>query len=242
MRLLLLAFDPIIKKKGWRGLGRRFTASPERVIKPHFSMMDRRAGFTLLELMAALAVFAVMSTMAYGGLASLMATRQEGMRRMESLEALQQFFIHFGRDVEQTWPRSMKDGANAIHPALIGQDGTERFLELTRGGRGNPRGLTRSSMERVAYSLEEGKIVRWVWPILDRVRDDDPHKEIMLDGVSEIEIRFLAEDGNWRSTWPTDMRNVAGTNVTSLPRGVAIVVEKSGWGRIRRVFEVTRGP
>ncbi|MBF0270736.1 MAG: type II secretion system minor pseudopilin GspJ [Magnetococcales bacterium] len=225
------------------------------------TLADRR-GFTLLELLAALAVFAVMSAMAYGGLNALLQARQEGMKRMEALDALRTFFLFVSRDVEQAVPRGMRDGQQKVFPALVGSDGSTRFLELTRGGRPNPRGLARSALERVAYSLEEGQVLRRSWPVLDRVQDEVPKGEILLEAVTEVEIRFLAVDGKWRGTWPMPAApgsggsggipaggaipgvapgTVPGGAEVSLPRAVEIVVLKSGWGRVRRVFEIGGG-
>ncbi|MBF0192364.1 MAG: type II secretion system minor pseudopilin GspJ [Magnetococcales bacterium] len=217
------------------------------------TLADRR-GFTLLELLAALAVFAVMSAMAYGGLNALLQARQEGMKRMEALDALRGFFLQVSKDVEQAVPRGMRDGQQKVHPALVGSDGATRFLELTRGGRPNPRGLARSALERVAYSLEEGRLLRRAWPVLDRVQEDIPAGESLLEEVTEVEIRFLSLDGKWRGTWPlppapgsglTQTGGVGpgggGLAVVSLPRAVEIVVLKSGWGRVRRVFEIGGG-
>ncbi|MBF0429588.1 MAG: type II secretion system minor pseudopilin GspJ [Magnetococcales bacterium] len=201
-----------------------------------------RGGFTLLELLAALAVFAVMSAMAYGGLSSLLQTRQEGQRRLDALAGLQTFFIHLSRDVEQTWPRSILDGNNGVRPAFSGIDGASRFLELTRGGRPNPRGVARSGMERVAYSLEEGRILRHAWPTLDRVNEEEPKGEVLLEEVAEVEVRFLGLDGKWVLAWPpvgSGPGEIA--SMTTLPRALEIVVEKRGWGRIRRLFELMGG-
>lgn len=222
----------------------------------------KQHGFTLLELLAALAVFAVMATLAYGGLGSLVQTRQESMKRSEELAALRSFFLLFARDVEQSLPRGIIDGTRTARAPFIGNDGAERFLELTRGGRPNPRGLARSSMERVEYALEEGKILRRAWPALDRVQEEIPKGEVVLEEVVEVEIRFSGADGQWRGTWPsppaqTGLRppqpgqpgqpggpqeqTSTALQETPPPPAVEIVVLKKGWGRIRRVFEIAGG-
>ncbi|MBF0262557.1 MAG: type II secretion system minor pseudopilin GspJ, partial [Magnetococcales bacterium] len=224
-------------------------------------------GFTLLELMAALAVFAVMATMAYGGLGSLVQTRQEAHKRSEELASLRSFFLFFARDVEQSLPRGILDGTRTPRAPFVGNDGAERFLELTRGGRPNPRGLARSSLERVEYALEEGKIIRRAWPVLDRVQEEIPKGEVVLEEVAEVEIRFLSADGKWRGNWPPTPAQAGvtqpqpsqpggqpsqpgasggGMGQTALqemppPPAVEIVVLKKGWGRIRRVFEIAGG-
>ncbi len=204
-----------------------------------FWSLDRRGGFTLVELLAALAVFAVLSAMAYGGLGSLLQVKAQGERHMERLAALQLFFSRFGRDVEQALPRGVMDGNHVVHPALVGMDGAGPFLELTHGGRLNPRGLPRSALERVAYSLESGgEIVRRAWPALDRVMEEEPEGSVLLTDVGEVEIRFLAPDSSWQGVWPVAVKSDAEASMTTLPIAVEIVIEVGDWGRIRRVFEL----
>ncbi|MBF0340576.1 MAG: type II secretion system minor pseudopilin GspJ [Magnetococcales bacterium] len=204
-------------------------------------------GFTLLELLAAMAVFAVMTAMAYGGLNALLQVRQEGMKRMESLAGLQTFFMHFSRDVEQVVPRSMTDGKGGVHGAFEGADGTEHFLEMTRGGRPNPRGVARSALQRVAYLFEDGKILRRAWSTLDRVGEELPKGETLLEDLTEVEIRFLGSDNKWHGVWPEASGIVAPGPAagmggrTTLPRAVEIVIVSKGWGRIRRLFEIPGG-
>lgn len=209
---------------------------------------DQR-GFTLLELLAALAVFAVMSAMAYGGLNALLQARELGMKRMEQLGELRTFFLLFGRDVEQIVSRGGLDGTRRLVPAVSGRDGASLFLEMTRGGRSNPRGLVRSALERVGYALEEGKLLRRSWPSVDRVREEVPEGEVLLEDVSEVEIRFLGADGQWRGDWPP-LTAPGGSGATgqpvynpvvALPKAVEIVVRKERWGRVRRVFEIAGG-
>ncbi|MBF0128022.1 MAG: type II secretion system minor pseudopilin GspJ [Magnetococcales bacterium] len=195
-------------------------------------------GFTLLELMAALAVFAVIATMAHGALHTLLETRRAGERRMEALAAWQWLFTQLGRDIEQSVPRFVIDGGNRSHPALRGGSGGVFFLELTHTGHPNPGGAARSALQRVAWSREEGRIRRHAWPTLDRVAGDDPGGVVLLDGAGSVEIRFLGRDGRWREVWPEPG---AGDGATMLPRAVEIVVEKRGWGRMRRLFEVGGG-
>ncbi|MEO5345531.1 MAG: type II secretion system minor pseudopilin GspJ [Magnetococcus sp. YQC-9] len=222
--------------------------------------LPHQSGFTLLELLAALAVFSVMSVMAYGGLGSLVQTRQEVLQRSEELATLRSFFLFFARDVEQSLPRGIVDGTRNVRAAFIGNDGAERFLELTRAGRPNPRALARSDMERVEYALEDGKVLRRSWPVLDRVQEETPKGEVLLDEVVEIEIRFMNAEGGWRGNWPIPPP-VSGASgnaqppplqsagslmnpvspVATLPQAVEIVVLKKGWGRIRRVFEIAGG-
>ncbi|MBF0296835.1 MAG: type II secretion system minor pseudopilin GspJ [Magnetococcales bacterium] len=194
------------------------------------------AGFTLPEVLVALTVFAVIAAMAYGGLHALLATRQEGARRLEELAALEIFFTGVARDIEQAVARPVTSGENRRLPAMTGNQETLIFLELTRTGRPNPREAEQSALERVAWSWEEGRILRRAWESLERIREESPAGERLLEGVRGLEIRFLGADGSWRTFWPPTP-----DALEALPRAVEIVVERVGWGRLRRLFEVAGG-
>ena len=111
-------------------------------------------GFTLIELLVALLVFAVMSVLAYGGLRSVLDASAGAGAHADRLASLQRTFMALARDVEQLADREIRDEYGDRQPALrVGAD--ERLLELTRAGWRNPAGQTRSTLQRVAYRLDE---------------------------------------------------------------------------------------
>ncbi|MBF0128046.1 MAG: type II secretion system minor pseudopilin GspJ, partial [Magnetococcales bacterium] len=161
---------------------------------------------------------------------------QGDARRMAELTAWQTLFTRLARDIEQSVPRPVTDPEGIQQPALNGENGALHFLELTHAGRPNPGKAARSNLQRVAWLWQEGRIVRRVWESLDRAGEDPPDDEILLEGVESVAIRFLGGDHAWRLRWP-----VTPEGVKSLPRAVEIVVEKRGWERMRRLYEVAAG-
>jgi general secretion pathway protein J len=74
--------------------------------------MKRRiaiGGFTLLELLVALAIFAVLATMAYAALNSVLTARKQVEAKSARLSALQTALMIMERDVEQAVPRGIRD-------------------------------------------------------------------------------------------------------------------------------------
>ncbi|HEY9239167.1 MAG TPA: prepilin-type N-terminal cleavage/methylation domain-containing protein, partial [Burkholderiaceae bacterium] len=78
------------------------------------------AGFTLLELLVALAIFAVVAALAWGGLDAVARTQRGLERAGSALAQLQQAIGHFERDVRQTVPRPIRTESDQVEPALIG--------------------------------------------------------------------------------------------------------------------------
>ena len=85
-------------------------------------------------------------------------------------------------------------------------------------------------LQRVAYQTDEERLQRLIWPALDRVQGSEPMAMELMDGVTDIRVRFL--DDEWKQDWPVlgDQEN------GELPRAVEITLITDSWGEIRRVF------
>ncbi len=190
-------------------------------------------GFTLLELLVAMAVFAVLAVMAYQGLNTVLATRDAVDRQADRLRALQTAWLAIGRDLQQAAARPVRDELGGELGPLKGGAGAIPLLEFTRAGYRNPAGLQRSTLQRVAYQLKLNELSRWRWRVLDRGQDSQPVERVLLSGVNAVTLRFLDEAREWQSTWPPANREGA---EVALPRAVEVTLELEDWGRITRLF------
>jgi len=195
------------------------------------SLGQNSRGFTLIEVLIALAVFSVMSVMAYGGLKTVLNARNGTERAAERLTELQMAFLLIQQDMRQMVPRSIRGEYGEPESALFADSGADYQIAFTRGGRDHPRRPGRSGLYRVAYQWEEDELKRLVWPALDRADDSPPRKMVLLRGVSDIAFSFL--QGGWSSSWPVPGADVS---LDSLPRAVEMVVVLEDWGTITRTF------
>jgi len=196
----------------------------------------RQAGFTLLELLVALSIFALLAAMAYGGLNTVLKTRRATDVQAERLTRLQQTFFWLERDIVQAIDRPVRDEFGDPQPAMIGVTLGDLRLQLTRNGWRNPIGRPRSDLQRVAWGLQDDRLMRYYWSVLDRAQDSKPLATEMLDGVDRLELRFLDQAGKWGEVWPAVNRGV--TSSDPLPRAVEVTLETEREGRITRLFEV----
>jgi general secretion pathway protein J len=194
----------------------------------------RTAGFTLLELLVALAVFAVVAVLAYGGLRSVLDAREHADRQAQRLAELQSAVSVLGRDVEQVLERGIRNEFGDPEPPLRGGSGT-LLLELTRAGWRNPAALPRSDLQRVAYRLDGTELVRLAWQVLDRAQDAAPLEMPLLTGVAAVEVRFFDHALEWRPEWPPPL---PGEEAPALPRAVEITLELEDWGRVTRLLRL----
>lgn len=183
-------------------------------------------GFTLLELLIALSIFGLLSVMAYSGLNSVLTLRAHTDKAAEQLKALQQTYLVMQRDIEQVMPRPIRDEYGQTLKALVG-DGR---LELTRGGWSNPLQLTRSSMQRVGYVLEDRQLYRYSWRVLDRAQDSKAVRQLLMENIESFTLRYLDADRVWLQHWPPAL------SPSVFPKAVEVVIEHERFGPIKWLF------
>ena len=197
----------------------------------------RQRGFTLLELLVALAIFALVSVMAYGGLASVLDQQFATEDIAAQLARLQKTYLLLQRDFEQVVPRPVRDEYGDTLAPLLG----DSQLQFTRGGWSNPAGHPRSSLRRVAYRLEDQELTRYAWSVLDRAQNSEPLEQPLLDGVTEISSRYMVENDEWQDSWPpATVAAIGDTETFSLPLAVEIQLEHERFGLITWLFQMPR--
>jgi len=205
--------------------------------------MRRAAGFTLIELLVAVSIFAILASIAYAGLDGVIQQRSRNGDAMKRLRQVQLAMDIMGRDFEQLAPRAVRDGLGSTQPPLVAGPQNVPPISFTRGGWSNPLGTTRSTQERVAYSLEDGKLTRSFWPELDGSISGDPVKQVLLPDVSSIKIGYADSSLNYQDVWPptaTQTGNPQGASAGSgqLPVAVSITLTLKDWGDVTRIVEV----
>lgn len=190
-------------------------------------------GFTLFELLVATSIFAIVSSMAYTGLMQVLDARAHTQRVEKRLAELQMAFLYLGRDVQHFINRPVRNEYGDEIAALKGGELGDYRLELTRTGRRNPARAQRSLLQRVAYMVEDEKLFRVSWSVLDRAQDTEPKRTLVLDKTENLEILFLQQDGEWVSDWPPE----AGPGeVIGTPRAIAVNVKLRDMGQINRIY------
>lgn len=199
-------------------------------------MRPAAGGFTLLELVVVLGIFAVLSVMAYGGLSSVLTSREHVARALERTAALQKGYLRLRDDLQQLRARPSRDAYGDAQPALVMlPDGA---VEFTRGGWRNPLLQPRAGLERVAYRLDDDKrLVRESWRVLDRAQDSARTEVAVLAQVEEVRWRFL-EGEQWVPQWPGPSLNTSPADAMP-PRAVELTLVFSDLGEVRWLFSST---
>jgi general secretion pathway protein J len=200
-------------------------------------------GFTLIEVLLAMAITMMVAVMGYAGLSTAMTAAErhgEMVRRLGDTQSAVGWIV---RDLRQSVDRPIIDAHGDEQPALLGGDdsGNEQLLELTHTGWDNPRGQRRGALQRVRYRLDgSGNLWREHWLVLDRIDDEDHLQKVkLLSGVQRFALKFLdgksanakqeVLGGEWVERWPV----TRGDKV--LPLAVQFDIDIDGIGVVRRV-------
>jgi general secretion pathway protein J len=216
-------------------------------------------GFTLVELIVALFISAIMFAFGYRALSQAISSRRELDEQSTRLLALQQAIRIIEQDFELLQPRPVRNligdgyqpavsatsttGTGSISTQLTGttlSGASPPLVTFTRGGWTNPVGIQRSELQRVSYSIENGALMRSYYPVLDATEAAIPVKRTLIDHVKSFNIRFMDAGHNWQTGWPPITLGGV-TQFTQLrfrPIAVEVKVEIEGWGVITRHIEV----
>ena len=196
----------------------------------------RSNGFTLLELLVSVSVFAILSVMAYGGLSNVIDNSQQTDIAMQRLQQVQLAMLKVSRDLSQLSVRNIRDEYGNSNNYIMNGDGDTIFVEFTRNGQRNPAEFKRSHLQRVAYRLDENTLTRLHWPQLDRTQEMEPYESVLLDEVESAEMRYLDSNNEWHNEWPPlNQDNQPGSNPTGLT-AIEFKLELQDWGELVRIF------
>ena len=191
-------------------------------------------GFTLLELLVAVAVFAILSAMAYGGLRNVIDNSRQTEASMVRLQQVQLAMLKLTRDLTQLTQRNIRDEYGNTRGYILAGEDSDIFIEFSRGGRRNPAEMLRSHLQRVAYKLEDNTLYRLHWPHLDRTQEMEPYEYPLLEDVENASVRFLDDNNEWHNDWPP--LSAAGAAVIT---AIEFTLELQDWGELVRLYPVS---
>lgn len=198
----------------------------------------RQDGFTLVEVFVALVVFGILAMLSYLSLGQTLSNADMLTVRMERLQSIQRTISYLTSDLLQTVPRSVRsDLGDTSMPALQSSFDQDFALQLTHGGWPNSAGVARSTLQRTAYRIEDGELLRYYWNVLDRTPNSTPVATVMLEDVESLTFRFLLSAEDWSDQWPP--LATQGAVTANLPRAIEIVLALEDEGEITRIVEIS---
>lgn len=205
---------------------------------------DRRAraprrGFTLLETLVAVGIFSLIAVAGAASVRFAHTSQEAAQNAGDRLAALMAARAVMRADFDQAIARPTQDPFGADRrPAFLGGaqilDGV--LFAFVHGGWENPLGAARPTLQHVSYEMAEGAFVRVVRPRLDPTQDTPETARRLIDGVSDVRVRFFS-GGTWFDRWGVRDGGGAVTDAGA-PEAVELVMTIEGVGRVRQIFLV----
>ncbi len=180
------------------------------------------SGFTLIEVLIAISIFAMLSIFSVQGFLLVANMEQRNRAEVATEQSFHKAWSLIGQDLLHIRQRPVHDQFGTVSGAYIA--GRDPYLvEFTRGGLPSlpvaPGGMT-----RVAYRLsEEGELIRTTWSALDTVDIDDVQERVILDGLEEVQFEQLNDSNYFEPIWPP--LNSQGNTENLMPRMIQVSLQ-----------------
>ncbi len=211
------------------------TATKQFSVNPRSSRTSNLWGFTLIEVLVAMFLLAILGTAGFTMLSQITETRSRIEGQSTRLNALQRTFYWLAEDITQIADRPIRSAVDSELPAFEFNIQGDSLFQFTRAGWTNPAGdilPARSTLQRVAYELEDDRLLRSYWYHLDGLSEEPTRRRQLLDGLEDLTMRFMDDEGSWQETWPP----IGVEEDPGLPRAVEFTFELEDMGSVVRIF------
>ncbi|MCE2573545.1 type II secretion system minor pseudopilin GspJ [Motilimonas eburnea] len=195
----------------------------------------KQQGFTLLEILIAIAVFSVLSLAAYQVLQGVISSDQISSEHTQRLKQLQRAMLIIERDMTQMVARTTRTGAepskDLLRAGKFVAESESDGIEFVRLGWSNPQGqFPRSNLVRVAYRVKENNLERLYFLYPDIVSGQEPEVQVLIHDVNSLTLRYW--DKSWQTSW---------SQKDKLPAGIAMEFDFEAYGVVTRLFLTPQG-
>ncbi|MEP7083573.1 MAG: type II secretion system minor pseudopilin GspJ [Betaproteobacteria bacterium] len=179
-------------------------------------------GFTLIEVLLALAIMATLAITGYRALSGMLEGEQRVAQERERWRELDLFFARLEHDLGHVLPRAYRIG-DAGMPAMYLRDSALAFVRGTPG----------EAPQRIGYRWNDGRIELLYWPQLDAPAAAEPSAYPVAEAVESWRISFANRSGQWVERWGEPGPQI---DEPQLPRGARIELTLIDGTRIERVL------
>ena len=205
-------------------------------MKPFFTPdIPKQKGFTLIEILIALAVFTILATITTSVLYNAFTTRSRVNEQSNRLNELQLAVSLMQQDTTQTIERAIRSNEMRMLPAFIGQ---ANYLEFTRDGVVNPGSIRKqSTLKRVAYVCQEGALIRRSWNTLDTINHNHYEDKLLLSHLTDCHFGYLNQTLQILPEW-REQAVTLNQRKEPFPKAIQVNLTLQNMGDINLLFTI----
>lgn len=187
--------------------------------------VNPRSGFTLVELLVAIAIFAILSLLGWKVFDYLLKVRDRNTQHEVQLFELQDAYQQVLRDTLQIIPLSANQGGQ-LRPAL---EIDNQVLRFSKAGVTDPLKQGLSPFERIEYRYDpdQKKLYRLKYSNLNTSNREQPLSSTLLSQVEQFQIMVLTPQEVTK--WPEiNLDPTKPEEFRKLPKGIKIQLTVAG--------------
>ena len=192
---------------------------------------ETEMGFTIIELMIALLIFAMLSAAGIALLAFGVRAQAAAVQRLDAVASEQRLSNLIAADLAQALPRIARGQDGATLRAFTGNDGRSvpLIMGYVRGGWTNPDNDARPTIQRVDLVFEGGRLERRAYA----AADGGPVAStiVLADGLDSIATRYRKKEGGWQPRWDNG-------KLDSLPVAAEVTLKRKSGRSLRMLWAV----
>jgi general secretion pathway protein J len=198
---------------------------------------SKTKGFTLIEVLVSIAIFATLSVAAYQVVNQVQRSNEVSTERSARLNALQRSLVILDNDFRQMAQRQFRtNGEEASSKLILMQeyllDSDTIGVMFTRLGWHNPQQqFPRGEVTKVGYRIKEETLERVWWRYPDTPTGQEGVVTPLLEGIEAFNLEFY-NGSSWLKEWQTDR---------ALPKAVKLKLTLKDYGEIERIYLTPSG-
>jgi general secretion pathway protein J len=199
--------------------------------------MDKRsAGFTLIEVIVATAIFALVAAIAASGLSSISKSYSALADQRADRHALARALSAIELDLQQAAARAVRSPYGSVEPAFVGDSNS---FELSSSSLSIASTGPQPSLLRVRYQTRQGSLFRLVRRELDAAPNSQQSQRALLSEVQNVRLQYWDFGGARSPIWPPANSNYS---IDQLPRALEIRILHARFGELVRLVPISDVP
>lgn len=189
------------------------------MMKAQMDVSFKQKAFTLVELLVAIAIFAVLSALGWKVFDYLIKVKDRNMMHEQNLGQLQEAYLQMQRDALQIVPLTANISGK-LQPSLTLNN---QSLSFNKAGVTDSLKQGLSPYERIElqYSPQDKKIYRLKYANLNVNQSAQPLSSVLLSDVDQLRVSVL--NPNELEQWPENNVDLANAKaIRILPKGLRI--------------------